>query len=208
MAGTVPADEIRLDRSANGVATLTLNRPKVKNAIGGSMWEELRRIFHEVGHSAGDRVLVVTGAGGDFCSGADLSGVRSETEQRHPLDSMHPVNAAAIALHDVPKPTIAKVNGDAVGAGMNLALGCDLVVAGESARFSQADCYAAPPQWTYRPQGTCFGTQLFWKGRLETYVYPNGRYICPGHLTPPVATEQRGKYIMPFCEFRFCEFAL
>ena len=137
MAGTAPADEIRLDRSANGMATLTLNRPKVKNAIGGSMWEELRRIFHEVGHSAGDRVLVVTGAGGDFCSGADLSGVRSETEQRHPLDSMHPVNAAAIALHDVPKPTIAKVNGDAVGAGMNLALGCDLIVAGESARFSE-----------------------------------------------------------------------
>ena len=137
MAGIAPADEILLERSANGVATLTLNRPKVKNAIGGSMWEELRRIFHEVGHSASDRVLVVTGAAGAFCAGADLSGVRSETEQRHPLDAMHPVNAAAIALHDVPKPTIAKVNGDAVGAGMNLALGCDLIVAGESARFSE-----------------------------------------------------------------------
>jgi 2-(1,2-epoxy-1,2-dihydrophenyl)acetyl-CoA isomerase len=139
MAGTTPADEILLDRSANGVATLTLNRPRVKNAIGGAMWEDLRRIFHEVGHSAGDRVLVVTGAGGAFCAGADLGGVKSEVEveQRHPLDAMHPVNAAAIALHDLPKPTIAKVHGDAVGAGMNLALGCDLIVAGESARFSE-----------------------------------------------------------------------
>lgn len=139
MAGSEAADEILFDRSANGVATLTLNRPKVKNAIGGSMWEELRRIFLEVGHSASDRVLVVTGAGGDFCAGADLSRVQTEVEEepRHPLDAMHPVNAAAIALHDIPKPTLAKVNGDAVGAGMNLALGCDLVVAGESARFSE-----------------------------------------------------------------------
>ncbi len=139
MAGSEAADEILLDRSANGVATLTLNRPEVKNAVGGGMWEELRRIFLEVGHSAGDRVLVVTGAGGHFCSGADLGGVRSEVEEvpRHPLDAMHPVNAAAIALHDIPKPTLAKVNGDAVGAGMNLALGCDLVVAAESARFSE-----------------------------------------------------------------------
>jgi 2-(1,2-epoxy-1,2-dihydrophenyl)acetyl-CoA isomerase len=50
---------------------------------------------------------------------------------------MHPVNSAALALHDLPKPAIAKVNGDAVGAGMNLALGCDLIVAAESARFSE-----------------------------------------------------------------------
>jgi len=55
----------------------------------------------------------------------------------HPLNAMLPVNAAALALHDVSKPTIAKVRGHAVGAGMNLALGCDLIVASENARFSQ-----------------------------------------------------------------------
>ena len=114
---------------------MTLNRPRVKNAIAPPMWEELRRIFHEIRETNTDRVAVITGAGGAFCAGADLG--EDPAAGMHPLQGMNPVNAAALALHDVTKPTIAKVGGDAVGAGMNLALGCDLVVAGESARFSQ-----------------------------------------------------------------------
>jgi 2-(1,2-epoxy-1,2-dihydrophenyl)acetyl-CoA isomerase len=100
------------------------------------MWEELRRICQEVTQTETDRVLVVTWAGGAFCAGADLSEDMAAGGP-HPLNAMHPISAAAIALHDVPKPTIAKVGGDAVGAGMNLALGCDLIVASESARFSE-----------------------------------------------------------------------
>jgi len=129
-------EDLIVERSENGIVTLTLNRPKVKNAVAGHMWEELRRIFQEVTQCDTDRVLVITGAGGDFCTGADLSGDVAGTE-RHFLDAMHPVSAAALALHDLSKPTIAKVSGAAVGAGMNLALGCDLIVADESARFSQ-----------------------------------------------------------------------
>jgi 2-(1,2-epoxy-1,2-dihydrophenyl)acetyl-CoA isomerase len=128
-------DEIQLDRTAAGVVTLTLNRPDVKNAIAWPMWEDLRRIFREVSATESDRVLVITGAGGAFCAGAELS--KQAFTGGHPLNAMQPVNAAALALHEVAKPTLAKVNGDAVGAGMNLALGCDLIVAGESARFSQ-----------------------------------------------------------------------
>ncbi len=128
-------DEILLHRAENGVVTVTLNRPRLKNAIAPPMWEELRRIFQEVTVTESDRVLIVTGADGAFCAGAQLS--EDMTSQVHPLNSMHPVNAAALALHEVSKPTIAKVNGDAVGAGMNLALGCDLIVANESARFSE-----------------------------------------------------------------------
>jgi 2-(1,2-epoxy-1,2-dihydrophenyl)acetyl-CoA isomerase len=129
-------DEILVDRTDIGVVTLTLNRPQVKNAIVGPMWEELRRIFQEVTQSENDRVLVITGAGGVFCAGAQLSEDMA-VGGPHPLNAMHQISAAAIALHDVSKPTIAKVGGDAVGAGMNLALGCDLIVAGESARFSE-----------------------------------------------------------------------
>ncbi|MEB2345425.1 MAG: enoyl-CoA hydratase-related protein [Deltaproteobacteria bacterium] len=129
--------DILLERSASGVVTITLNRPQRKNAFGRGMWDELRRLLQEVAHTASDRVLVITGAGNSFCAGADLGGVAAPGQPAHPLHAMVPVNAAAIALHELGKPSIAKVNGDAVGAGMNLALGCDLVVAGESARFSE-----------------------------------------------------------------------
>jgi 2-(1,2-epoxy-1,2-dihydrophenyl)acetyl-CoA isomerase len=130
-----PADGILVDRNENGVVTLTLDRPHVKNAIAVPMWEELRRIFQEVTQTESDRVLVIAGAGGAFCAGAELS--EDMGAGMHPLNAMHQISAAALALHDVSKPTIAKVGGDAVGAGMNLALGCDLIVASESARFSQ-----------------------------------------------------------------------
>jgi 2-(1,2-epoxy-1,2-dihydrophenyl)acetyl-CoA isomerase len=130
-------DEILVERSDRGVVTLTLNRPRRKNAIPGSMWEPLRQIFHEVRIDDTVRVLIVTGAGGDFCSGADLSTNAEDTSSTHPIRSMSTVNACALALHEIGVPTIAKVRGDAVGAGMNLALGCDLVVASDDARFCE-----------------------------------------------------------------------
>jgi len=130
-------DELQVERSEEGIVTLTLNRPRRKNAVPPHGWEGLRRVFHEVAQRPSDRVLVITGAGSDFCSGADLSGETVTENPQHPFMGMATVSDAAIALHDLGKPTIAKVNGDAVGAGMNLALGCDLIVAGESARFAE-----------------------------------------------------------------------
>ena len=120
---------------AGGVVTVALNRPEKKNAINGPMWDELMATFREVGESASDRVLVLTGAGGAFCGGADLTPTPGNT--KHQLDLMHHFGWVGLALHEIPKPVIAKVNGVAVGAGLNLALGCDLIVAGESARFSE-----------------------------------------------------------------------
>jgi len=124
-----------VDRSPDGIVTVTLHRPDKKNAIDGPMWDELLAVFREVAESASDRVLVLTGSGDAFCAGADLSPRPGET--RHQLDQMHHFGWVGLALHEIPKPTIAKVNGVAVGAGLNLALGCDLIVAGESARFSE-----------------------------------------------------------------------
>jgi 2-(1,2-epoxy-1,2-dihydrophenyl)acetyl-CoA isomerase len=126
-------DALLVDR-ADGVVTVTMNRPETKNAANATMWAELDECFRDVTRSSDDRVLVLTGAGGAFCSGADLDSVGSAD---HPLALMRQVGDVALALHRIPKPTIAKVNGVAAGAGCNMALGCDLIVASEEARFSE-----------------------------------------------------------------------
>ena len=128
-------DTLLVDRAPNGVVTLTLNRPEKKNAMNAAMFNELRAVFREVNDSTSDRVLVITGAGDAFCSGADL-GDRSH-DTRNPLARLHWVADLVLTLHRIPKPAIAKVNGIAAGGGMNLALGCDLIVASENARFSE-----------------------------------------------------------------------
>jgi enoyl-CoA hydratase/carnithine racemase len=116
------------------IVTVVLNRPERKNAINTEMWRELLVTFQDIEQRADDRVMVLTGAGGAFCSGADL-GSFSPKEGR--LEWMRMVGTVATALHRLSKPTIAKVSGVAAGAGCNLALGCDLIVASDEARFSE-----------------------------------------------------------------------
>ncbi|HZU74328.1 MAG TPA: enoyl-CoA hydratase [Acidimicrobiales bacterium] len=118
-----------------GVVTVTLNRPEKRNAINSVMWDELLEVFETVADTEEDRALVLTGAGGAFCSGADLTDPRAASG--HQLVRMRHVADVALALHRLPKPTIAKVGGVAAGAGCNLALGCDLIVASDEARFSE-----------------------------------------------------------------------
>jgi 2-(1,2-epoxy-1,2-dihydrophenyl)acetyl-CoA isomerase len=126
-------ESILVERS-DGVVTITLNRPERRNALNLAEWGGLRLVFDEIRGRAEDRVVVVTGAGGAFCSGADLS--TGELE-RPILDAMRDVGRTAAALIRLPKPTIAKVDGVAVGGGCNLALACDLVIASDRARFSE-----------------------------------------------------------------------
>lgn len=121
----------------NGVVTVTLNRPSKKNAANNVMWSELLATFRAIGASADDRCVVLTGAGGDFCSGADLWAGDDAAARQHQLARMRNVTEVAMSLARLPQPVIAKVRGVAVGAGMNMALGCDLVVASENARFSE-----------------------------------------------------------------------
>jgi enoyl-CoA hydratase/carnithine racemase len=133
--------EALLLERANGVVTVTLNRPEKKNAINGPMWRELIDVFDEVADTRTDRVLVITGAGDGFCSGADLSPGDNPDLESGGLGStfrqMRVVGRAALRLHHLPQPSIAAVNGVAAGAGLNLALGCDLIVASDRARFSE-----------------------------------------------------------------------
>jgi 2-(1,2-epoxy-1,2-dihydrophenyl)acetyl-CoA isomerase len=122
-----------------GVVTVTMNRPARKNAANGTMWNELLAVFAEVTADRHDRVMILTGAGDAFCSGADLGDASDVAGQPGDpyLVQMRALGEVALALHRIPKPTIAKVGGVAVGAGMSMALGCDLVVASDTARFSQ-----------------------------------------------------------------------
>ena len=125
--------KVIVDR-ADGITTITFNRPEVKNALDAECWELLDAALRTFESADEERVLVLTGAAGEFTSGADLSGgitgdaVKVATKMREIADIL-------IRLHEVPKPTIAKVDGVAVGVGLSLALGCDLVAASDRARF-------------------------------------------------------------------------
>ena len=122
-------ESVLLSSDDGGVRTLTLNRPDRKNAINAQLWIELADALRA---AARDdlRALVITGAGGAFCSGADLS----TPEDIHPRHKLRRLTDVALALHELTIPTIAKVTGVAVGAGWNLALGCDFVVATPESR--------------------------------------------------------------------------
>ena len=129
MTGT---EQVLLVGDDDGVRTLTLNRPHRRNAIDAQLWEELADALRA---AARDdlRALVITGAGGAFCSGADVG----TGETIHPRHKLRRLSEVALALHELAVPTIAKVTGVAVGAGWNLVLGCDFVVATPESRFCQ-----------------------------------------------------------------------
>lgn len=126
-----------------GVATITLNRPDKLNALNSVLLRELCETVDELRKNDEAKVVVLTGAGRGFCSGADL-GSRSRDSvfkdrdiQRNTVEQ--PLGRYGIltqAINEFPKPTIAAVNGVAAGAGMALALGCDVRIAADNARFS------------------------------------------------------------------------
>lgn len=121
----------------NGVVTVTMNRPEKKNAANTTMWTELLETFRQISANSDDRVMVLTGAGGEFCSGADLSSRGDRQSRVGALGSMRLITDVCLTLQRMPQPTLAKVRGVAVGAGCNMALVCDLVVASDNARFSE-----------------------------------------------------------------------
>ena len=121
---------------ADGVATLTLNRPESLNALNSQMRRELLAALKAIGRDDAVRAVILTGEGRGFCSGADLRGGDDERNFRTVLEREY--NPLIRALRELPKPVIAAVNGVAAGAGVSLALACDLVYAAEEASFIQA----------------------------------------------------------------------
>jgi len=120
------------------VATITLNRPEKRNAMSFVMFREIRDVFLRAGGDDDVRCVVVTGAGGAFCSGADLTDPENMSATTFEFkERMRMIHSIVRAFVDCPKPTIAKVTGVAAGAGCNLALACDLVVATHEATFAE-----------------------------------------------------------------------
>lgn len=117
----------------DGVATITLARPESLNALNATMRDELLSAFKAAGRDDAVRAVVITGEGRGFCSGADLRGGSGEREFRRVLTREY--NPLITAIRELPKPVIAAVNGAAAGAGMALALACDLIYAADDARL-------------------------------------------------------------------------
>jgi 2-(1,2-epoxy-1,2-dihydrophenyl)acetyl-CoA isomerase len=156
------------------VATLTLNRPDRLNALGDTLREDLHDAILRSAADEAVRVLVITGAGRGFCSGGDVKSM-SERDQAGATASFQEKIAPSrdrtiLAMRDCPKPIIAAVNGPAAGAGMNLALACDMRIASTTAKFSQAFVRRGlHPDWggTYflpRVVGTAKACELIFTG--------------------------------------------
>lgn len=123
----------------DGVGTILLNRPRRKNAFTMEMIDDWAAALRDARTDADVRALILTGAGDGFCSGVDLGAFSARGSaplevKRNLSDRIHRV---AYALEDLDKPVIAAVNGVAVGAGMDMALMCDIRLAARSARFSE-----------------------------------------------------------------------
>lgn len=141
----VTADEAILSETRNGVGWLTLNRPDRLNALTGEMTARLADLVQEMGDDDGVRCVVLTGAGRAFCAGADMGGMSSRASGAAPERSAEQARRGfkhtqrlILGLNSIEKPVIAMVNGDAVGAGFDIACACDLRVASDTARFMVA----------------------------------------------------------------------
>ncbi len=151
------SDDVLYDKRSDGVAVITLNRPDSLNAMGGQLVPMLGQFLREAENDREVRCVALTGQGRGFCAGGDVKDMQTrnssapaspgqEPRERnivtdlesliHGLKASH--NLTSLKLHTMGKPTVALVNGVAVGAGFSLALACDLRIASDKARFGTA----------------------------------------------------------------------
>ena len=135
---------IKFEEPEPGIGLITLNRPDRLNAINMDMLDDLHSLFYQLRTMEGVRVLIITGAGRGFCSGADLkdSRVRKEAAALFSSTALHLVAVQKkyadriLEMRRIPQPIIAAVNGHAAGGGMCIALASDVIIAGPGATFT------------------------------------------------------------------------
>jgi enoyl-CoA hydratase/carnithine racemase len=166
------ASDILVAIEDGGLAVVTLNRPTKRNACSLAMWRDLGRIFLELRDKAEVRAVILAGAGGNFCAGADISEfaqLRSDVESGRIYEDA--TKAATVAIRDFPRPTIAAVSGFGVGGGCGLALTCDFRVGDRTTRmgipaarlgviYSSIDC-----DLLFRQVGLSAAKRILYSGR-------------------------------------------
>jgi enoyl-CoA hydratase/carnithine racemase len=160
----------------NLVATITLNRPETLNALTPRMRKSFAAVLELAENDDNVRVIVITGAGKGFCSGGDVKAMNEARKSGKASvmdDRIDPIrDRIVMALRDSTKPIIAAVNGAAAGAGMNIALACDIRIAADTARFGETfSRRGLHPDWggTYflpRIVGTAKACELIWSGKM------------------------------------------
>lgn len=163
----------------NHVAIVTLNRPEKMNAMGPRLVHELLDVLESTRHDDEVKAMVLTGAGRGFCAGADVSGGaegrrlareldEADSYRRHREAPIGHYGVLFSTLNDYPKPVVAAVNGAAAGAGMSLALACDIRLASTNARFISAFVHRAITPDT---GSTFYLPQMLGKGRALELMY-------------------------------------
>ena len=133
----------------DGVATLTMNRPEARNALSMEMRAQLIDVLHDIEHDDTVRCVVLKGAGDHFMAGGDVKGM-SESIKKDPSDvrkefllRIHDLHPIMFAMRRMPKPIIASCRGAAAGAGVSMALACDLVIAADDGPMPQTQEHLA-----------------------------------------------------------------
>ena len=131
---------------SNGITTLTMNRPEARNALSMEMRTQLTEALHDIEHDSSIRCVVLKGAGDHFMAGGDIKGmgesIKKSPEQirKEFMLRIHDLHPIMFAMRRMPKPIVASCSGAAAGAGVSLAIACDLVIASEDAFFTLAYC--------------------------------------------------------------------
>jgi enoyl-CoA hydratase/carnithine racemase len=195
------------------VAVITLNRPERLNALSEGIREGLPRAIESASEDPGVRVVVITGAGRGFCSGADIGAARGISDGPAPPEGMQPsiadriynirpIQKSARAVQQLHKPYIAAVNGPAAGAGMDLASMADIRFAAQDARFTQAftrNAIVAGDGGAYylpRIVGMAKALELLWTSRM----FDADEALAIGYVSRVVPTEKLMEETLAFAD--------